>query len=59
MPGIEFKKCKDCGREFYINAKDSEFFKTQNFVEPKRCYHCRKARKAARERAESSGQDQN
>lgn len=37
--------CKDCGKQFVFTARDQEFFTSKNFVEPKRCIPCRKAKK--------------
>lgn len=37
--------CKDCGKEFFVKAKDAAFLKSKGLELPKRCYECRKARK--------------
>lgn len=41
--------CSDCGRPFYITDKEQEFYKSKNFEMPKRCFNCRRKRKAERE----------
>lgn len=55
---MEDKKliCKDCGKEFVFTAGEQEFYKTKGFTnEPTRCPECRKAHKAAKQAARSSG----
>ena len=37
--------CKDCGKEFFVKAKDAAFLKSKGLELPKRCYECREARK--------------
>ena len=41
----KIQKCKDCGKYFAITNKQAEYFENIGFDLPKRCYHCRKARK--------------
>jgi hypothetical protein len=38
--------CSDCHGKFPHSAKDQEFFAERGFQEPKRCKHCRQAKKA-------------
>lgn len=40
--------CKDCFTEFAFTAGEQEFYKEHDFVEPKRCPECRRARKTNR-----------
>lgn len=40
--------CCDCNAEFTFTERDQEFFKTNNFSNPKRCKPCRAAKKAQR-----------
>lgn len=44
----EVHTCKDCGRIFFINAKEKDWYARRNFQLPKRCKPCRieKKRKA-------------
>lgn len=39
-------QCVDCGQSFTFSAGDQEFYQSRGFSEPKRCSHCRQARKA-------------
>lgn len=40
-------KCVECGSEFVFSASEQEFYAEKGFTnEPKRCPHCRAARKA-------------
>lgn len=57
MPN-ENKLCDTCGRQFYVNEKDQKFFADQGFPTPKRCFFCRKARKAAKDALEGKKQDE-
>ena len=38
--------CVDCGNEFEFTTRDQEFYKLHGYVDPKRCYPCRKKKKA-------------
>jgi DNA replicative helicase MCM subunit Mcm2 (Cdc46/Mcm family) len=38
--------CSDCKTEFVWTVGEQEFYENHNFLEPKRCKQCRKARKA-------------
>lgn len=42
--------CKDCGKEFYVKAKDANFLKSKGLDMSKRCYECRKARKIKKDK---------
>jgi len=48
MPNIDLV-CSDCKNSFYFSERDQEFYKAQNFQPPRRCFACRKARKAKKE----------
>jgi DNA replicative helicase MCM subunit Mcm2 (Cdc46/Mcm family) len=37
--------CSECQTEFLWTVGEQEFYENHNFVEPKRCRECRKARK--------------
>lgn len=37
--------CKDCGKKFYVKAKDADFLKSKGLELPKRCYECRSIRR--------------
>lgn len=39
-------RCKDCSTEFVYSVRDQEFYKTNNFDDPKRCKDCRAKKKA-------------
>jgi NAD-dependent SIR2 family protein deacetylase len=39
--------CIDCGKEFTFTEKDQEFYKEKGFEQPKRCWTCRKKKRAA------------
>jgi hypothetical protein len=43
--GKTYFKCRECGRQFYLVDKDMNFYRSQNFVMPVRCFTCRKKRK--------------
>ncbi len=52
---MEDKKiiCRDCGKEFLFTVGEQKFFAEKGFTnDPVRCPECRKAKKAAREKAE-------
>lgn len=38
--------CVDCGDEFEFSGRDQAFYKVHGYVEPRRCYPCRKKKKA-------------
>lgn len=38
-------KCKDCGKEFYMDYSEVHFFAKKEFNLPKRCKECRNKRK--------------
>lgn len=39
-------KCVECGEEFVFSGSEQEFYAEKGFTnEPKRCPHCRSARK--------------
>lgn len=42
--------CADCQQRFYFTEKDQAFFKKMGFSDPKRCFPCRKKRKADKDR---------
>lgn len=42
---IKYIVCETCGEVFEFTANDQEFYKKNNFKEPKRCKKCRKIRK--------------
>ena len=37
--------CKDCGKTFIFTPGEQEFYKSKNFLEPKRCKKCSKKRR--------------
>lgn len=39
-------QCVDCGQAFVFTARDQAFYAEKGYSEPKRCYRCRKAKKA-------------
>lgn len=39
--------CVECGEVFEFTASEQEYYKKNNFKEPKRCKSCRKIRKGA------------
>ncbi|NIQ80622.1 MAG: hypothetical protein GTN93_21525 [Anaerolineae bacterium] len=41
-------ECCDCKEEFIFTAKESRFFASKGFNDPKRCKPCRDAKKQAR-----------
>ena len=47
LPVTEDKEitCKDCGRHFVFSIGEQEFYKSKNFLEPKRCRQCAKKRR--------------
>lgn len=38
-------KCVECEETFLFRAKDQEFYDKHGYVEPKRCFSCRKKKK--------------
>lgn len=46
--------CKDCGKPFYVKAKDANFLKSKGLELPKRCFECRNIRKIERAKAEEA-----
>lgn len=51
MSNIDLK-CIECRKDFYLNPKEQEFYRSQNYALPKRCHSCRQWRKHLREKAE-------
>ena len=48
-------KCQDCGNDFIFTVRDQEFYAEKGFTnEPKRCFSCRKKRKAEKEEKQSN-----
>lgn len=45
-PGDERLNCQECGKDFFYTAGEQLFFKSRNLPDPKRCYSCRKLRRA-------------
>ena len=43
-------KCKNCGRIFIFTEGEQEFYKEKGFDDPKRCFYCRKGRKARKQK---------
>lgn len=41
-------RCKDCGKVVYLTMDEEWWFKAKGFALPKRCYDCRKHRKATK-----------
>lgn len=41
-------RCVDCGNNFTFSARDQDFFRKNNFSDPKRCRDCRVKNKAQR-----------
>lgn len=41
-------KCKDCGKEFYMQHNEVQFYKEKGLSLPKRCKECREKRKSNR-----------
>lgn len=41
-------RCQDCQARFLFTVNDQEFYKSNNFTDPKRCKSCRAKRKANR-----------
>lgn len=41
-------QCSDCGGTFVFTQEEQEFYSTKGFSAPKRCSHCRAARKSHR-----------
>ncbi|RID95086.1 hypothetical protein DX915_03960 [Dialister pneumosintes] len=41
----ETRVCESCGNRFAITQGEVEFYKSKNWVLPKRCKNCRKQRK--------------
>lgn len=39
-------KCADCGKDFYFTDRDQAYYKEHDYDPPKRCFNCRKERKA-------------
>lgn len=48
--------CKDCGKEFYVTAGEASYLRSKGLDMPKRCYECRKKRKAENARWEQQGE---
>ena len=46
-----YRKCADCGGDFYITEKDQKFFEARQLALPKRCWSCRQKNKAQAEKA--------
>lgn len=40
----EIHTCKDCGKIFFINAKEKDWYAKKNYQLPKRCKACRAER---------------
>ena len=38
--------CKDCGKTFKFSIGEQEFYKSKNFLEPKRCKKCAKKKRS-------------
>lgn len=47
--------CKECGAEFPFTVRDQEFYKQNDFVEPKRCKPCRQRNKRRRNERQERG----
>lgn len=45
IAGSKLLNCIDCGNEFEFTGRDQEFYKVHGYVDPKRCYTCRKKKK--------------
>lgn len=43
-----YERCRSCGKVFYISEWEKEWFERKNFLIPKRCHACRKARRDQR-----------
>lgn len=50
--GDEGIECCDCGVSFILTAKEKQWFQSKSLLLPRRCYACRQARKAERQRYE-------
>lgn len=48
-------KCKDCGRYFQLSRNEALSFEAKGLNLPKRCYKCRRNRKAAASKKEANG----
>lgn len=46
---VEIIKCKDCGNDFMLKAREIKWYDTNGFQHPKRCLACRKKRKSEKE----------
>lgn len=42
----EIHTCKDCGKIFFINAKEKDWYAKKKYQLPKRCKACRASRRA-------------
>lgn len=42
-------KCQDCGDTFTFTVNEQKFYEEKELMPPKRCRHCRQARKMAKE----------
>lgn len=38
--------CKDCGTGFVLTPTEQNWYKERGFDEPKRCFNCRRAKRA-------------
>ena len=47
----EIHTCKDCGKIFFINAKEKDWYAKKNYQLPKRCRPCRATRKSQEKRS--------
>lgn len=45
MANDETKKCRECGQEFVLTDKESQWFQQRNLQLPVRCKSCRNKRK--------------
>lgn len=47
-------KCQDCGTEFIFTVAEQEFYKSRDFIQPRRCRYCRNQRKQKYNNSERS-----
>ncbi len=44
--------CLDCKRRFYLKKTEAEFYKSQQYALPRRCFNCRAWKKALSEKGD-------
>ena len=48
-------ECMDCGTKFTLTAEEQAWYNEKGFSLPKRCHHCRKARRTEKNNVNKYG----